>query len=285
MGANGASAGGRPERSGAVGRAGWAGRGRGSCSPEPSRAVRAGAARPALLLVAGRGELRGDLAALQPGDGGGPGTSHAPHARGGRAVGLRAREAGAAGLAAGRGAGALRQCQCPRWLGGGWPPALPCAALFILPAAGARRGTPSPTLSACPESPVRRRLTCPLPDPFRLGRQPSPPGAPRVPAHSTERASERASAGLRDARRDTPSTSGAAPHPFCPLLSTRTSFQAVKPCLSSPVAPGPPWKWHCGHVGCSGGGLDREFVMCKQFQRQNFLPCLGVKGSAPSLED
>lgn len=107
----------------------------------------------------------------------------------------------------------------PALAGWGWPSAFPCNALFISLAEGAGQGTPSPTLNGCPESSLRRRLTCPLPDPFRLGRQPSPLGAPRVPAHSTERAS----VGLRDARRDTPSTAGAGPHPFCPLLSTPTS--------------------------------------------------------------
>lgn len=50
-----------------------AGGGRGSRSREPSRAVRGGAARPVPPLVAGRGELREDLAALQPGDWGRPG--------------------------------------------------------------------------------------------------------------------------------------------------------------------------------------------------------------------
>lgn len=107
---------GRPERSRAVGRAGGCAGGDGSCSPEPSRAVQAGAVRPALLLVARRGELCWDLTALQPRDGGGLRTSHAPHAlragsgpedRGGR----RAR------AVAGRGGGTLRQC--PRWLVGG----------------------------------------------------------------------------------------------------------------------------------------------------------------------
>lgn len=112
-------------------------------------------------------------------------------------------------------------------------------------AAGAREGTPSPTLSAGPESPRRRGLSCPLPDPFRLGCSPSPPGAPRVPAHSAERAN----AGLRDARRDTPSTSEAG----CPFLSP-PSFRAVSPSLSSPVAPGPPWSWHLGQVRCPGWG-------------------------------
>lgn len=261
-----------------MGRAGWAGRGRGSCSPEPSRAVRAGAARPALLLVAGRGELRGDLAALQPGDGGGPGTSHAPHARGGRAVGLRAREAGAAGLAAGRGAGALRQCQCPRWLGGGWPPALPCAALFILPAAGARRGTPSPTLSACPESPVRRRLTCPLPDPFRLGRQPSPPGAPRVPAHSTERASERVpGSGTRGATHPPPR--GLPPTlsvPFCPpaLPSRRLNPASPHRWLLALLGNGTVGMWGArvgawtGSLSCANNFKGRIFFLAWELRAQ-----------------
>lgn len=100
----------------------------------PSPAVRAGAPRPALLLLARRGELRGDLAALQPGDWGCSGTSHAPY--GGRAGGLRVREAGAPGQ---RRVGAQGRCGSARagWVGVAWPSALPCAALFISLAASA----------------------------------------------------------------------------------------------------------------------------------------------------
>ena len=109
--------------------------------------------------------------------------------------------------------------------GRGWPPALPCAALFISPAAGARRGIPSPTLSAGRESPLRRRVTCPLPDPFRPGRRPSSPGAPRVPARSAGRPGGRVPrSGTRGATHPPPR--GLAPTllvPFCPppLFSAR----------------------------------------------------------------
>lgn len=253
---------------------------RGSRSGLPSRAVRAVAARPAPPLVAGRGKLHGDLAALQPRDEGGPGTSHAPHALGSRAGSWRAREAGAAGAAAGRVAGALRQ-RPRRPGGGGLPLSLPCAALFISPAAGARLVIPSPTLSAGPESPLCRRVTCPLPDPFRPGRWPSPFGAPRVPARSSERPGGQVpGAGTRGATHPPPR--GAGPHPPVPVSPPSTLLRAFTLPLFS-GGPGLPRRWHCGHVGCPGGGPNGEFVMCKQFQRQYFLPCLGVQGSALSL--
>lgn len=222
-----------------------AGGGRGSRSREPSRAVRGGAARPVPPLVAGRGELREDLAALQPGDwGGGPGTSHALHARGGRAGGPgggRRRGRGRSGHGGRCGSGrAGRE-------GGGCAPSLPPVSCLVY---HARQGIPSPTLSAGPESPLRRRVTCPLPDPFRLGGRPSRSGAPRVPARSAERPGGRVpGSGTRGATHPPPrGLAPTLPVHFCPSVHPPTSFCAPSPCLSSPAAPG------AGTVGLWGPG-------------------------------
>lgn len=95
-------------------------------------------------------------------------------------------------------------------------------------------------MSAGPESPLRRRVTCPLPDPFRLGGRPSRSGAPRVPARSTERPGGRVpGSGTRGATHPPPR--GLAPtllstpllpfarlHPACPRRQPRA--QALWTC-------------------------------------------------------
>lgn len=141
--AAGAERGGGPRRVG--------GRDRGRCSPELSRAARAGAARPALLLAAGEVSCAGTWRRCSGGRGR-PGTSHALHGRRAEpAAGARRRGVGWGRAAAG---GAEGAAAVPAEAGWGWSPALPCAALFISPAA-APAEEPPPQLRAV----VRSRLS------------------------------------------------------------------------------------------------------------------------------
>lgn len=148
----------------------------------------------------------------------------------------------------GRGAGALRQC--PRWVGGGGRPlsrASPCLSRSPLALAKA----PLPNFEQLSRVASLMRFTCPLPDPFRLVSQFSPPGAPCVPAHSTERAGGRASRTPGRAARHTLQLGGWPP----PFLSFSVHPHFLPRCLTLPRLTGGPWPslemapWACGVPG------------------------------------
>lgn len=127
-----------------------------------------------------------------------------------------------------------------------------------------RPACPSPALSGGAARPA-------LPRPARSCRfLPTPAGT-------------RGQAAGRAGQGDTPSARG-RPAPLPPLRPP-----PPLPARSRPVSPSPaplalPGGGTMGSRGCPGwGGLHREFVLCKQFPRQRFLPCLGVQGLAPSL--
>lgn len=159
--------------------------------------------------------------------------------------GLRAREAGAPGQWR---VGARGRCGSARagWVGVAARSPV-CRLVYF---ARGRRSPRHPLPNFERLSRVASPTEIDLPPSLTLsGWAPSP--ALRCPARSCPlyRASERASAGLRGARRDTPSTSGAGPHPLCPLLSTPTSFRAVN---SASPHWWPPTLLGAGTVGMGG---------------------------------